>query len=425
MKKRTILTLTILVLFLLVTATASYAEQWILSHRAYKLPKNLEKRVELAGGRLIKAWNFAGIAVVEFDDEAAARAFETKNLKVMPDVSLNWLPAEITVEADSIGDDEIFYPYQWHLPVIEADKAWDEGVTGAGVRVAVLDTGIDYDHPDLFGNIDFAASATFVPGTTGFIDDEGHGTHVAGIIAAVDYDWGSIGVAPDATLIGVKVLDSTGSGDFSWVLNGIIHAVVQQTDIINMSLSGTLRKSGEAPYYTARDAAQLHSLFNKITNWAASQGVLIVTSAGNDSMDYNHNGNLVTLPAEASGCIAVSATGPVGLTAFDTPASYTNYGISAIFVAAPGGDFRLYPADGWHLDMVFSTYPGGWAWMAGTSQAAPNAAGVAALILSKYGPMNVGRLRNHLAQTADDLGKPGKDAYYGRGRINAYKAVTK
>ncbi len=425
MKKRKIFSLGILLFFLFGMATASYADQWILNHRANKLPKNLKKRVELAGGRLIHAWDFAGIAVVEFDDEAAARAFETKNFKIMPDVSLDWLPGERTVEADSIGDDEPSYPYQWHLPVIEADKAWDEGVTGVGSRVAVLDTGIDFSHPDLGANVDFASSASFVPGVADFIDDAGHGTHVAGIIAAVGNDWGSIGVAPDATLIGVKVLDSSGSGAFSWILNGIIHAVVQQADIINMSLSGILVKSGLAPDYTARDAAQLHTLFNKITNWAASQGVLIVTSAGNDGMDYNHNGNLIRLPAEASGCIAVSATGPVGLAAFDTPASYTDYGTSAVFVAAPGGDYRLWPADSWWLDMVFSTYPGGWAWMAGTSQAAPNAAGVAALILSKYGPMSVGRLRNHLAQTADDLGKPGADPYYGHGRVNAYKAVTK
>lgn len=75
--------------------------------------------------------------------------------------------------------------------------------------------------------------------------------------------------------------------------------------------------------------------------------------------------------------------------------------------------------------MVFSTYIGGWAWMSGTSMAAPCAAGVAALIIEKYGPMSVGRLKNHLANTADDLGKPGKDHYYGRGRVNAYKAVTK
>ena len=117
----------------------------------------------------------------------------------------------------------------------------------------------------------------------------------------------------------------------------------------------------------------------------------------------------------------VSATAPFNQQDFDTPTTYTNYGKSAIWVAAPGGDF----AAGTALDGILSTYPGGWAWATGTSQAAPVVAGVAALILEKYGPMSVGDLKNHIAQTADDLGKPGKDEWYGRGRVNAYKAVTK
>jgi subtilisin family serine protease len=232
-------------------------------------------------------------------------------------------------------------------------------------------------------------------------------------------------MAPEATLIGIKALKSNGSGYISWIVAGIVHAVNYDADIINLSLGGTLYKNGMDPYYTARDAAEVIKMYRKVINWASSHDVLVVCSAGNSALDMDHDGNFMTIPAQAGNCIAVSATGPIGLQDFDHFASYSNYGSSTIWVAAPGGDFTLYPAAGWHLDMVYSTYINGWAWMVGTSMSAPMVSGEAALILSKYGPMSVGQLKNLIAQTADDLGKPGKDPYYGRGRINAYNAVTK
>jgi subtilisin family serine protease len=131
------------------------------------------------------------------------------------------------------------------------------------------------------------------------------------------------------------------------------------------------------------------------------------------------------LPAEAGNGMAVSATGPIGQENFDNPASYTNYGTSVIDVAAPGGDFQLYPEDNWWLDMVISTLPGGWAWMAGTSMATPHVSGVAALVIGQHGgEMQPAQVKAIIEQSADDLGKPGMDDYYGCGRINAYKAVA-
>lgn len=422
MKKRILMTIGIMVLLFSFTATISFAGNWIINSKSNKLPKDLAKKIEKAGGKLVKSWDFIGIAVAEFATEGDARAFETEGLQVMPDVEINWLPDE-EVGTAHIGEDEFYYGYQWHLPLIEADKAWDEGVTGNGVRVAVLDTGIWYDHFDLENNIDFDSCTSFVvpdenlPGEEVYIDKRGHGTHVAGIIAAEDNAFGTIGVAPNATIIAVKVLNQYGSGAWSWILGGIIHAVDKDADIINMSLRGLLPKG--------RYTASLWSTMNKVMNWAASEGVLVISAAGNDYINFNHSWNYVVLPAEAGNSIAISATGPT-----DLPAWYTNIGTSLIWVSAPGGDDI---AGGWPLGGVFSTYfdPYGWdgsewyAWMQGTSMAAPTAAGVAALIIEKYGPMSVGRLKNHLAQTADDLGKPGKDHYYGRGRVNAYKAVTK
>jgi subtilisin family serine protease len=404
-----------LLLVLLFGTAYSYADGWILDSPSNRLPKDLQQQVEKAGGALLLSWDFLGLAVADFPDESTARSLEKSGFKVMPDLYINWLPDERGVEVTNLEDDETYYGYQWHLPLMQADLAWMEGYTGQGVRVAVLDSGIYYPHPDLAANIDFSSSATFVPGTTDFLDDNGHGTHVAGIIAAADNGWGTIGVAPHATLIGVKVMNASGSGSFSWIMAGIVHAVTHDADIINMSLRGILLKG--------RDSAMLWATLNKLVNWAASHDVLVVSAAGNDEFNFNHSRNLVVIPAEAGNSLAVSATGPT-----DLPAPYTNYGTSLVWVAAPGGDFSISSP----LGGVFSTYftPPGYsgylfAWMSGTSMAAPNACGVAALIIEKYGRMSVGRLKTILANSADDLGKPGTDDFYGRGRVNAYRAVTR
>jgi subtilisin family serine protease len=425
MKKRNLLVLAFTVLFLSFTVTTSFADNWIINSKSKKWPKDFANKIDMAGGKLLKSWDFVGIAVAEFPTEADALVMETADLKVMPDIKISWLP-QAEVGPAHIGEDEDFYGYQWHLPRIEADKAWDEGVTGAGVRVAVLDTGIWYPHGDLNDNIDFGSSASFVPGVPDFLDDHWHGTHVAGIIAAEDNGRGCIGVAPNATLIAVKVLNQYGEGAFSWIMNGIVHAVQEDADIINMSLAGYIKKSGcsfcDVPY-TSKDASMLLSTMNKLTNWAAKNDVLVISAAGNDYFNLNYLRDWVILPAEAGNSIAISATGPT-----DLPANYTNHGTSLIWTSAPGGD-PSYGLSGWVLSTINDIFgPNEEDWYAfayGTSQAAPCAAGVAALIIEKYGPMNVGTLKNHLAQTADDLGKPGRDHFYGRGRVNANKAVTK
>jgi subtilisin family serine protease len=389
----------------------------------------VEERIEQAGGVLIESLDELGIVVADFSREEDAKITEDEDLTVMPDLLLNWLLDDRIPEGEHIELNDNFYGFQWHLPVIKADKAWERGASGAGVRVAVVDTGIWYHHPDLRDNIDFNAGATFVPGTDDFLDDEGHGTHVAGIIAAADDNWGTVGVAPKATLIGIKVLAGDGTGRISWIVDGIVHAVNQKADIINLSMGSYLNKNGNPPYYTGAQAAQLRKMVRKAVNWAASKGVIVVHSAGNLGLDFDHlEGdlkNVISIPTEEGNGIVVSATGPIGLKFFDTPASYTNYGSSVIWLAAPGGDYRYYPYYGWWNDMVLSTSINGWMRAAGTSMSAAVVSGTAALVLERYGPMKPMTLKNHLARTADDLGKKGVDPYFGHGRINAFKAVTR
>jgi subtilisin family serine protease len=317
--------------------------------------------------------------------------------------------------------------------------------TGQGVRVAVIDGGIFGTHPDLAANIDSAAGRSFVVGALGSCEvqwncDTGtfwHGTHVSGIIAAVDNAIGVVGIAPNATIVPAKALHG-GSGTFEAIIQAILYAsdpAGGRADIINMSLGAKFGRNEEG-------AAQLIAALNKAVNTATRRGVLVISSAGNSGLDIDHTGNLIVTPAESGNGLAVSATGPVGFaygaTNFSRFASYSNYGTSMVSVAAPGGDYA-YPTNElctlpttttpvtvpcWAFDMVLSTSRSGYTWAAGTSMAAPAAAAVAALIKQKEPKISVGELKNRLMQSSNDEGKPGVDPYYGRGFVNAYRAVT-
>jgi subtilisin family serine protease len=251
-------------------------------------------------------------------------------------------------------------------------------------------------------------------------------------VAAEDNSWGTIGVAPDATIIGVKVLHD-GIGYFSWLIQGIMYVADEaDADIINMSMGAVYPRNSWS-------AAKLNSALGRAMNYAYQAGVTIVASAGNDAIDFDHAGPWVKMPAEAQHVITVSATAPEGFawgaTDFDKPASYTNYGQSLVDFAAPGGDYD-FPGNYWWYDMVLSPcYVEGiwhyWGFAAGTSQAAPHVAGVAALIIEKYGyqdatgfSMKPAHVEAMLRKSADDLGKPGNDDFYGLGRVNAYRAVN-
>mgnify|MGYP001348907561 CR=1 FL=1 len=338
------------------------------------------------------------------------------------------------------------FDFQWGHDAVNAPEAWAAGVRGQGVVVAVLDGGFDLDHPDLAPNI--IGSISFVPGegaAYALPDAFSHGSHTAGTIAAAQNGFGTIGVAPDADLLLVKVLADSGSGAFSWVASGILYAADQGVDVINMSLGADIPQSGTCDAdgcITAREVAELRVLMNRVANYAAQRGVTVVVAAGNDGRDRDHDANILTLPADMPNVIAISATAPTGwLTVgwdgfFDYPASYTNYGRSAIDFSGPGGD-TAYPGNEncaigatvrpcWVFDLVFSTgsslTPGvaAYYWSGGTSMATPHAAGIAALIISEHGgSMTPAQVEAEMRARATHPGSNGRDPFYGMGAINS------
>jgi type VII secretion-associated serine protease mycosin len=296
-------------------------------------------------------------------------------------------------------NDTHYSAYQWNLPQIEAPYAWTLSTGSGDVIVAVLDTGVDLDHPDLQGKT--VSGFDFVNNDSDASDDEGHGTHVAGIVAArTNNSQGVAGVSWESKIMPVKVLDWSGGGTHSEIAEGIRWAADHGAHVINLSLGG---ESGST------------TLQNAI-NYAYNQGVLVVASAGNSYQE----GNPVIYPAAYPHVVAVAATGDQ-----DEHASYSETG-SYVDVAAPGGN----PTSGWDSNpnhWIMSTYLGGsgYAQVVGTSQAAPHVAGLAALVWSVSSSLSNDQVEQIIEETAVDLGDSGRDDVFGYGRIDAYSALVR
>ncbi|GAB2623981.1 S8 family peptidase [Novilysobacter erysipheiresistens] len=446
-------------------AASAHAATYVVSAHQTKFDHKLAAKVEAAGGTITARLPQIGVVIVESGHpDFATRAGKLQGVRsAVADVTVQFeqpdpqqrLSADFANPPNS-SDDDRFFDLQWGHAAIDAAGAWNAGYRGEGATVAVLDSGLYCDHLEFADNLLAADSASFVPGedycNTG---GSSHGTHTAGTILAGDNGAGTIGVAPEAKLIAVKVLSEiNGSGSFGGIIQGIVHAADHGADVINMSLGvrGGLPVGGS-------EVAELINATKRAVQYAGSQNALVVASAGNDGRDLDHDSgieicdddgscyraNLRAFPAQLPGVVTVSALGPTGWaydfdTNLDTLASYSNYGQSAIDFGAPGGDF-VYPGTEactvkgvtvpcWAFDMVMSstTSSGGdsfYGWSAGTSMAAPHVSGVAALIVGKHGgEMSPKAVERILRQSADDLGKNGNDDAYGTGRVNAARAVA-
>ncbi|RMF33417.1 MAG: peptidase S8 [Chloroflexi bacterium] len=313
-----------------------------------------------------------------------------------------YLPAIFRPPEPVTPNDTYYSAYQWNLRQIEAPLGWALSTGSNGVVIAVLDTGVDLTHPDLQGKL--VAGYDFINNDSNPSDDQGHGTHVAGIAAALSNNSrGIAGVSWGARIMPVKVLGADGTGPTSGIANGIIWATDHGADVINLSLGGSSSSA------TLQDAV----------NYAYNQGVLVVAAAGN----WYQQGNPVIYPAAYPHVVAVAATGDQNEHAYYSETGYY------VDVAAPGGNptgSNDNNANHW----ILSTYwrgagYGDYLWVVGTSQATPHVAGLAALVWSVKPSLTNDQVEQLIENTAVDLGTPGRDDVFGYGRIDVYAALSR
>lgn len=279
----------------------------------------------------------------------------------------------------------------WGINKVNAPETQALGFDGTGIKVAIIDTGVDYNHPDLAAN--YLGGYDYVNNDNDPMDDHSHGTHVAGTVLGIDNEIGVLGVAPNAGFYALKAADSTGYCSYSDIIASINWAVNNNADVITMSLGGS---------YSSTLKAACDNAYNN--------GVVVVGAAGN-------TGGSVIYPAGYDSVIAVAATD-----SSNNRASWSSYG-PQVELSAPGVS-------------IYSTMPGSsYGYKSGTSMATPHVTGVVALLLNtdvsgssldldNDGTWDPAEVRARLQSTATDLGATGKDDYYGYGLVNSLAGVS-
>lgn len=366
----------------------------VLLNQSGNSAKNFAADVANAGGKVKSTVDEIGVAFVSSSDADflstlnGIKGVQGATYSVpVPRAGDTFADPGPAVDINHVGEDEFFYPLQWGLDAVNAPQAWDAGATGAGVRVAVLDSGIDHDNLDLVDNINQALSTSFMPCVFGLNCDGAfedwrvreidplvgpffnHGTHVAGTIAAADNAFGGIGVAPDAEIVAVKVCTEFDTFCFDEaILPGIVYAASNGADLINMSLGGLFDRNPSEICKLIRDMnlgipcgaivssnQTLGNAYRRAFQYAKSQNTTVIVSAGNSALDADNSGSLGFAFADLPHVLGISALGPIGsalpsvfgdappapLAGPDTLAYYSNFGRSIIDFAAPGGNAFL------------------------------------------------------------------------------------
>ncbi|MGW2019632.1 S8 family peptidase [Streptomyces sp. NPDC001927] len=446
---------------------------------------SVKKAIAAAGGTVVIAYDQIGVIVVHSQNPEFAKTIRkargvvsagstrTAPLSVQKDTSVGeggqaLTAAEATSAAARATDDQdALEPLQWDLPAIKADQAHRKTLGSSKVTVAVIDTGVDDTHPDLAPNFDARASANCVTGKPDITPgswrpqagESDHGTHVAGTIAAAKNGTGITGVAPGVKVSGIKVSTTDGFFYTEAVVCGFMWAAERGVEITNNS------------YYTDpwlfackndEDQKALIEAVTRATRYAERKGTVNVAAAGNSKMDLAadeltdvtspNDTTPVTrvinpkecfdYPAMLPGVVTVSATG-----AKDLKASYSNYGLGVVDIAAPGGDRTEYQtpdAPAVNGRILSTTVNGGYNYKAGTSMASPHAAGVLALLKSTHPKASPAQLKAMLYAQADDRactnpydiegdgvvdavceGGKSKNGFYGAGLVDALDAVKR
>ena len=448
-----------------------------------QIPVDFDAQVEAMGGKVLWASPGSRLAAVRGLSAAAAAALAGNQSIAAVDadvlVSLE-MPKLSAVDAGDVAGVQsadnpagaVRYARQWNMRAVHADAAWAHGFLGSqSVLIFMLDSGIDPHHADTEGRVDATRSVDllgtfdtqledgstvsfteadtirkyFPLGTELYTDLLFHGTHTAATVTSNAVR--AAGITSKTTLVAVKVCGYINECPFSSILGGVIYGADHGADVMNLSLGGSFPRNGNT---------RLIKLINRVFDYAQSQGVTIVVSAGNEATDLDHNGNTYASFCDTPAVICVSATGPTTdanatnpnpslarggpWTDVDAPAYYTNFGRRAIDVAAPGGNSSFSPP------LPALAAPAGrdvFVWAAcsqtslfircfssplfivgaqGTSMAAPHVTGTAALLVSIIG-RHPAQIKARIEQSADKIDGRRLAAFYGNGRLNVARAV--
>ena len=437
------------------------------------VPVDFGARVQSLGGTVLWVSPGSGLATVSgLSGAAATRLAATKGISTVDTDAALTLDVPQLSAPDALGDGgaasnanpagAVRFARQWNMRAVQADAAWAHGALGsANVSIFMLDSGIDYLHADLLGRVDLTRSvdllgtflveavvnkdtvivpfteadtvAKYFAGRAPFTDLFFHGTHTAATVSSNAVR--AAGITSGTTLVAVKVCGYINACPFSSILIGVIYATQHGADVVNLSLGGGFPKAGNGRFV---------GLLQRVFNFARSNGVTIVVSAGNAATNLNHNGNTYETFCDTPAVICVAATGPTrSATATDGPftapdafAYYSNFG-SAIDVAAPGGNssfgaplappatrnvFVWAACSQTSLLINCAPLPTFIVGAQGTSMAAPHVTGTAALLVSILG-RNPARIKARIEQTADHIDTNGQSLFYGHGRVNVARAV--
>lgn len=349
------------------------------------------------------------------------------------DTKLKLFPYEVyksdkslsTKAVTAVRPNDSFYGLEWNAASIEADKAWTLTTGSSNVTVAVIDSGVDPDHPDLVNNllpmIDMLEEAGepdiyrsgFNDVDYSGRDGNGHGTHVTGILgASINNAKGIAGIAGNVKILPIKAANYEGNTSASIITKSILRAIDKGVRVINLSIGGPKSEGTQA----LKDAVNL----------AISKNIVFVSATGNESLRSNGIITPVTVPAAYPGVISVAA-----ITKYNKVATYSNGG-EEVLIAAPGGGG---PAS--EGEKIYSTWPtyrtyegyragitGPYATLSGTSMSCPHVSAVAALIISKEPNLTAQQIRVRILSTTTDVDAKGFDQATGYGKLNAYKALV-
>lgn len=403
---------------------------YIVLFQKDKLPTDYREIIASAGGSVKTAIPQLGAVVAQSDNSSFLSLLAGNNQVEEAGLNISIALEEGTLKpldpaslAPPVQGD-LYRMFQWDIQRVGGTPAtWAKQPGNHNVVVAVLDTGIDGTHPDLAGNYLYGKS--FVPGyPNGGEDGHGHGTHVAGAIAA---NGRVMGVGPGLGLASYRIFDPTGQGTVDVLAQAIVAAAEDGVDVINLSIGGYVNKAD-------KQSLAEYLILKKAVDYAVKREVTVVAAAGNDGFNLRKKthlvpslrGQIVAIPAGIPGVIGVSATNKGDALAF-----YSNYGEPVIDLAAPGGDLgpnfdpTTMTGEIDFLSMNLSTAPGGgYNWGVGTSMATPKVSAVAGLIVAEQGKIGPARVAAILRKSAADLGGPGRDQYFGFGIVDALAAVN-